>query len=69
MEIVNYVALQLEAAGGIDAISSQAGTTSNVEWMVHRLLMTGESGNPAVYVTNQKSPLMGAITVDIPDRE
>lgn len=63
MSIVEYVAIQLEAQGGIHTIKKETGTTSSIEWMVHRLLLAGESGNPAIYLRDQKSPLQRGVTV------
>lgn len=63
MEIVKYVALQLAAHGGISSLNKEPGSTSSIKWMVHRLLLSGASGDPAVYVSNQSSPLSKQINV------
>lgn len=44
-EITKFVSGQLTAMRGISAISRAPADTSNVEWMVHRLLLTGAGGD------------------------
>lgn len=63
MEITEYIARQLEAQGVIDTLSIKQGTTSSVEWMVHRLLLTGASCDPSKFVRDQKNPLKKEILV------
>lgn len=55
--ITAYLARQLEAQGGIETISTKSGTTSSVEWMVHRLLLTGGNCDPSKFVRKQKNAL------------
>lgn len=63
IEIVKYVTLQLDAHGGIGTLGKEPGSTSSVEWMVHSLLLSGASGDPAMYISNQSSPLARVINV------
>lgn len=60
LEIVGYVAEQLDAQGGIQSLNTQPGTTSSVEWMVHRLLLTGADFSPSKFV---KNPLRDEVIV------
>lgn len=55
--ITEYVARQLEAHGGIATLNKNAGTTSSVEWIVHRLLLNGANCSPSRFVKEQKNPL------------
>lgn len=63
LEIVGYVAEQLDAQGGIQSLNTQTGTTSSVEWMVHRLLLTGADCSPSKFVKEQRNPLRDEVLV------
>lgn len=63
IEITDYIAKQLEAQGGSSSLSKQPGTTSSVEWMVHRLLLTGANCCPSKFIKEQKNPLRTQVTV------
>lgn len=63
MAMAEYVALQVLAHGGIVSLPTASGTTSNIEWLTYRLLLTGACCSPSMYITNQRNPLSGGVMV------
>lgn len=55
--IASYISAQLKALGGISMISREPEDTSSVEWLLHRLLLSGVGGDSAKYIEAAFNPV------------
>lgn len=56
-EMAGYISGQVKALGGVGMISVDPEETSSVEWLLHRLLLSGVGGDSAKYIQASFNPV------------